>query len=175
MPDLRLYILQQIFLGLLGGHAGDLLQHLQLGTLDVGDLLLGGRHRGKPPGQLLVLALVLLGLAVQGLLLLLKAALLLFEVRLAVLDLSIILGAALMDLFLGLHQHFALLILSALDGLIDDTLGLFLGTADLFLGGTLPVVHSHWEHHCGTDDQANQGEYYFNEHSLKNTSSIKLE
>ena len=44
-----------------------------------------------------------------------------------------------MNFFLGFHEHFALLVFAALDGLVDDAGGLVLGAVDLAFGDLLTV------------------------------------
>ena len=166
VPDLGFHVPQQVFLGLFRGHAGDFLQHFKLSFLQTGDFLLSGGHIGEFLVEFLILALVLIHLFVQGLLLLLKAALLLLDLVAALPDLLFVLAPASMDLFLRFHEHLALLVLRALDGLVDDPLRLFLRAADLFLCGALTVIHSNREHYNGTHHKRdNRGEYDF-EHSL---------
>ena len=63
-----------------------------------------------------------------------------------------------MNFFLSFQHHFALFALGALDGLIEDALGLLLRAADLFFGNVFAVHHAHQEEHNTTyhnarDDQ----------------------
>ena len=44
-----------------------------------------------------------------------------------------------MDFFLGFQQHLALFALAAADGLVDDALGLFFGTADFLFSDLFPI------------------------------------
>ena len=81
---------------------------------------------------MLLFPLHVLRLAVQVLFLLLEPPLLLLQVGPALLHLALILVAGLENLLLGLHQRLSLLTLGALDGLVDDALGLLLRTVDLF-------------------------------------------
>ena len=138
--DVGLQLGDEVVLGLLGGEAGDALQHFHLGLFDGGDLLPGLFQLAEPPGEGLLFLLDVVGLAVQGLLLLLETALLLLEVGAALLDLFFVLVAGLQDFLLGLHQCLALLALGAFDGLVDDAFCLFLGAADLLFGNVLPVL-----------------------------------
>ena len=71
-----LQLLEQIALGLFHGEAGDTLQHLQLVLLGLLGLGLGGLQFGQAGGELFFFFLDIVGLAVQGLFLLLKAVLL---------------------------------------------------------------------------------------------------
>ena len=163
--DLLGQLVDEVVLGLLGGKAGDALQHLHLGLLDGSDLLPGLVQLGQLALQGLLLLLHVLGLAVQVLLLLLEPALLLLQVGPALLDLPLVLIAGLENLLLGLHQRLPLLALGALDGLVDDPLGLLLGAVDLLLRGTLAELDAgqdaydqcdHGRDHTG-DDNLNQG------------------
>ena len=135
-----LQLLEQKVSGLLGGKAGDALQLGDLLLLQLLRLGLGGVQLGQLGGQLLFLLLNVLGLAVQVLLLLLKAVFLALELGAAVLDLLLVLVLGLEDLLLGLYQGLALFALGALIGLVDNTGGLVLGGFDLPLRCDLPAV-----------------------------------
>ena len=120
MGDLGLHLSDQVFLGLLGGEAGDALQHLRLAALDGADLL-----RFTCPaaaclcGRRLLLLLDRIGLAVEVFFLLLQSALLLLEVGAAFLDFLLVLGAALQNLFFCFQKYLSLLILGAFDCLVQ--------------------------------------------------------
>ena len=142
-------------LGLLHGEAGDALKHLELALLDLGDLRLLGFRRSDLARERLALFLDRVGLAVQGLLLLLKAALLLLQLGTASLFLPLVLGAAFVYFFLCLNESFSLLALGALDCVIDDLFCLFLGVGDLLFG----VLLARDEERGGSaraDDKADQ-------------------
>ncbi len=128
-----LHLVDQVLLGLLGGEAGDALQHLGLAALDEPDLLLllvGGSVLG---GQGLFLALDGLGLAVDVLFLLLQSALLLLQVGAALLDFLLVFSSRAQNLLLGFHQGLSFLALGVLNGLVDDTKRFLLGVGDLAL------------------------------------------
>ena len=133
MGDLVGQPLDQIGLGLLGGQAAQPLQQVQLALLEGFDLLPGLLHRGQPGLELLLFLLDGVGLAVQVVLLLLKAALLLLQVGPALLDLGVEVGALSLDGLLGRQNHLPLLGLRLLDGHVDNTGGLLFGGADLLL------------------------------------------
>ena len=153
--DVLLQLLQEVVLGLLGGEAGDPLQHLQLALLHLLGLGLGGLQLVQAVCQLLFLLLNILGLAVQVLFLLLEAALLLLKITPALLFFLFVLVAGLQDLLLGLHQRLTLLALGALVGLIDDALGLLLGGANLLLGRLLAPLDAYGNPHRHTDHDTN--------------------
>ena len=77
MGDLLGKLVDEVVLGLLGGEAGDALQHLHLGLLDGGHLVPGLVQLGQLALQGVLLLLDVLGLAVQVLFLLLEPPLLL--------------------------------------------------------------------------------------------------
>ena len=132
----------EVGLGLVHGVAGDLLQHLELALLDELYFLLLGFGLGDLLVEGLGLFLKRIGLAVERFFLLLEPALLLGELRAALLDLALIFVAALVYLLAGLHQRFALFGLRCLDGLVYDPLGLFLRAGDLALGYLFPVTYA---------------------------------
>ena len=145
-----LQLIQQILLGLLGGEAGDPLQDLHLALLDLLRLGLGGFQLGQTVGEMLLLALHVLGLAVQVLFLLLQPALLLLQVGPAFLLLPLVLVAGLQDLLLRLYQRLALLALGTLVRLVDDALGLLFRGADLpFRRRPAPLVSEQAAQHKG--------------------------
>lgn len=165
MGDLLGKLVDEVVLGLLGGEAGDALQHLHLGLLDGGHLVPGLVQLGQLALQGVLLLLDVLGLAVQVLFLLLEPPLLLLQIGPALLHLALILVAGLENLLLGLHQRLPLLTLGALDGLVDDALGLLLRTVDLFFRGAFADLNAdgnaydecdHGRDHTG-DDSLHQG------------------
>ena len=131
MHDVVLQAVDEEGLGLLDRIAGDLLEQLHLGLLELIDLVLLGVDRGDLLVERVRLFVERVCLAVEGLLLLLEAALLLLQLRPALLDLALVLRPALVDLFLGLEQGLAPLALGTLIGVIYDLLGLLLRAADL--------------------------------------------
>ena len=91
--------------------------------------------------------------------------LLALQVGTTLLDFTLMLVLGLQDLLLGLHQRLPLLTLGALDGLVDDALGLLLRTVDLFFRGALADLNAdgnaydecdHGRDHTG-DDNLDQG------------------
>ena len=134
--------IQQELLGLLLGQAGDLFQSLQLLLADLLGLRLGLLNARQTAVQLVLLALKGLGLLVQGGFLLLQTALLLGQLRPALLDFLVVFCARFMDLILGLQQHFLLPIFAGADRLVDKPGGLLLRGADGTLGDTLAVQHT---------------------------------
>ena len=139
MADVGLHVVEQVLLGLVLRQAGDLLQHFQLAALDLGDLFLLGSDLLHPLGQLVLFLFVGVQLFVQGLLLLLKAALLALEVGAAVLDLPFVFCARFMDFFLGFQQHFALFGFAALDRVVQDAGRFCFCAADFPFGVALAV------------------------------------
>ena len=113
-----LHIGDDVSLGLFHGESGDFLQHFQLAFLDQRDLGLLGLGRGDLVGQGLALFFQRVSLAIQGLLLLLKAAFLLLHLAAALLFLPLVLGAAFVYFFLCLYESFSLLALGTLDCII---------------------------------------------------------
>ena len=145
MGDLVADVGDQVGLGLLDGEAGDLLQHLHLALLEHRDLLLLGVRSGDLRGQGLVLLVGGVELAVQVLLLLLKAALLLRQLGPALLDFPLILGAVLVYFFFCLNESFSLFALCTLYRVVDNALGFFLSADDLTLGDLFAVHHAERE------------------------------
>ena len=94
MGDLLGKLVDEVVLGLLGGEAGDALQHLHLGLLDGGHLVPGLVQLGQLALQGVLLLLDVLGLAVQVLFLLLEPPLLLLQIGPALLHLALILGGS---------------------------------------------------------------------------------
>ena len=131
MHDVVLQAVDEEGLGLLDRIAGDLLEQLHLGLLELIDLVLLGVDRGDLLVERVRLFVERVRFAVERLFLLLEAALLLLQLRPALLDLALVLRPALVDLFLGLEQGLAPLALGTLIGVIYDLLGLLLRAADL--------------------------------------------
>ena len=94
MGDLGLHLGDEIGLGLVGGEAGDPLQHLSLAALDGGDLLQLAVHIRMLGGQRLLFLLDVFVLSVQVLFLLLKASFLLLNLVPALLYFLLILASA---------------------------------------------------------------------------------
>ena len=140
--DLGFERLDQVGLGFFDGVTGDFFQHLLLGFADGADLILLRFHIGELGVEGVGLAVERIVLAVERFLLLLEAALLLLQVGAAGLLLALILGAALLDLFLRFHERFALFALGTLKGVVDDALCLLLGAGDLRLGDLLAIDHA---------------------------------
>ena len=147
----------QVVLGLLGGEAGDALQHLHLGLFDGGRLFPGLVQFGQLALEAVLLLFNVLGLAVQVLFLLLQAPLLLLQVGPALLHFPFVLVAGLEDLLLGLHQRLPLLALGALDGLVDDALGLLLRAGDLLLRHASAVLDAEHKKHHSRDHERDDG------------------
>ena len=57
-----------------------------------------------------------------------------------------------MDLFLGLEQHFALLVLAAFDGFVDDALGFLFCASDLLFSDLFAVQDTGREEDCAKHD-----------------------
>ena len=132
--DLGLHLVDQVFLGLLGGETGDALQHLGLAALDDLELFLLLVDLGVLGLKGLFFLLNGLQLTVEILFLLLQTALLLLLLGAAFLDFPLVFGAILQNLFLRLKHGLALLALCALDGLVDDAKSFIFGIGNLLLG-----------------------------------------
>ena len=122
MCDLRLHLLDQVLLGLVGGETGNALQHLGLAALDELDLILLLEDGVVLFGQRLLLFFDGIGLAIDVFFLLLQTALLPLHVRPALLDFLLVFRAVFQDLFLCLQQSLTLLALGAFNGFVDDAL-----------------------------------------------------
>ena len=59
-----------------------------------------------------------------------------------------------MNFFLGFQQHFPLLALAAANGVVDDALGLLLGTADFLFGDLLAIGHADNEEQHAAHEKA---------------------
>ena len=140
--DLRLHLLNQVLLGLLGGESGDALQHFGLAALDELDLILFFLEGVVLLAQRLLLFLDGIGLAIDVLFLLLQTALLLLQVGSALLDFLFVLCAVFQNLFLCLQQRLALFAFGALDGLVDNALGLIFSAGDFFFRYLLAVLNA---------------------------------
>ena len=97
--DLGLHLGDQVILRLLGGEAGNALQHLGLAALDELDLLLLLVQSCVLLGQSLLFLLDHLGLVIEVLFLLLQTAFLLLLFGAAFLDFLLVLAAVLQNLF----------------------------------------------------------------------------
>ena len=165
-----LQLLEQIVLGLVGGETGDALQHLQLVLLGLLGLGLGALQLGQAGGELLFFFLDIVGLAVQGLFLLLKAVLLALQVGPALLHLALVLVAGLEDLLLCFHHGLALFALGAFIRLVDDALGLVLCRTDLPLGRFLPLLDANRDPHRQTDHDTDDRSDKIGKHRVIYTS-----
>ena len=170
----------------LDGRADDLARHalgvvleLALDLLDLGGLLVhdfvfetfdevGDRfdlvllrlYVGETLVEGVGLAVERVGLAVERFLLLLQTAFLLLQLAAAGLFFLFKLGAVAVDLLLGLHERLALLALGALDGVVDDALGLFLRAGDFRLGDFFTISNAQDEpdhERCDDSDHPNDG------------------
>ena len=83
-----------------------------------------------------------IGLAIDVLFLLLQPALLLLQVRPALLDFLLVIRAAFQDLFLCLQQDLTLLVLGALDGLVEDAGRFFLRAGNFLFRYLLAVLNA---------------------------------
>ena len=121
MGHFALHLLNEVFLGLVSGEAGDLFQHSRLALLDGADLLLFLLHGRVLLGQRFFLLLNGLQLAVQIFFLLLQAVFL-----------SLQIGSAGFFFLLGFQQRFLLFALGVADRFVDDAPAFFFGAGDLF-------------------------------------------
>ena len=161
VSDFGLDVRDEVGLGLVHGVAGDLLEHFELALLDELDLLLLRLGLSDLLVQGLGLFFKRVVLAVERLLLLLEPALLLGELRPALLDLALVFVAALVDLLAGFDQRLALFRLGGLDGLVYYPLGLLLGARDLTLGYFLAVAYAKEKAYDQRDYAGNAGYYPF--------------
>ena len=149
MGHFGLHLGDEVILGLVGGEAGDALQHLGLAALD--DLnffvcLVGGGMLGR---QRLLFLLDGVHLVIEVFFLLLQAPLLLLQVGPPLLHFLLVLAAGLQNLFLGLHKGLSFLAFRALDGFVDDAGGLLLRAGDLLFGHALAIANTEEEkQHC---------------------------
>ena len=157
MSHLGLHLGDQVLLGLLGGEAGDALQHFRLAALDDLDLLVFLVDGRVLLGQGLFLLFNGLGLAVEVFFLLLQAVFLPLQVGSACLFFLLVLAAAFQNLFLCFQQGLALFGLCALDGLVDNACALFLGTGNFLLRDFFPITNTEREADGAADHQAQQG------------------
>ena len=142
MGDLSLHLVDEVLFGLLGGEAGDALQHFGLAALDKLDLLGFLVNGGVLLGQGLFFLFHGLDLTVEVFLLLLQAVFLPLKVGPAFLDFLFVLAAVFQNLFLGFQQSLALFGFGAFDGLVDNARSLFLGAGDFFFRDVLPVANT---------------------------------
>ncbi|MPM14307.1 hypothetical protein SDC9_60669 [bioreactor metagenome] len=124
---LALHLLDEIVLGLLGGKAGDTLQHLRLAALDGFDFLSLPVHLLVLLGQGIFLFLNGLGFTVEVLFLLLQAVFLPLQLGPAFLYFLLMFAAVFQDLFLCFQQGFFLLGFCTFYRLVDDAPSLFFG------------------------------------------------
>ena len=146
----------EVLFGLLGGEAGDALQHFGLAALDKFDFLGLLVKGGVLLGQGLLFFLHGLDLPVEVLLLLLQAVFLPLKVGAAFLDFLFVLAAVFQDLLFGFQQGLALLGFGAFDGLVDDALSLFLGTGDFLFRDVLPIANTKREANHAANHQTCQ-------------------
>ena len=146
---LGLHLGDQVILGLVGGKAGNALQHLGLAALDDLDLLVFLVGGGVLGSQRLLLLLDGVHLVIEVFFLLLQAALLLLQVGAPLLHFLLVLAAGLQNLFLGFKKCFSLFVFRALDGFVDDAGGFFLRTGDLFFRHALAIANTEEEKHHG--------------------------
>ena len=81
-----------------------------------------------------------------------------------------------MNFFLGLQQHFTLLAFGALDGIIEDALGLLFRRTDLFFGNLLAVCHANKEENNTTQHKraCDQADCQYHIHNSEPTSLLKF-
>ena len=127
-----LHLLNEVFLGLVSGKAGDLFQHSRLALLDGADLLLFLLHGRVLLGQRFFLLLNGLQLAVQIFFLLLQTVFLPLQIGSAGLFFLLVISTAFQDLLLGFQQRFLLFALGVADCFVDDAPAFFFGAGDLF-------------------------------------------
>jgi len=154
VTNLGFHVAQKVRLGILLRQAADLFEHIELALLDLGDLFLLVLDGGDTLCQILFLLLVDVQLLVERFFLLLEAAFLLLQLVSALLVFSFLFGSRFMDLFLGLKQHLALLVLTAADRFVDDALRLFFGAADLLFGDLLAIGNAKHEEQRAKHDEA---------------------
>ena len=118
MRDLGLNLRDQVFLGLVGGQAGDALEHLGLAALDGADFLRFTVGGGVLGSKRLLLLLDRIHLVIEVFLFLLQSALLLLDVGAAFLDFLLVFGAAFQNLFFCFKKYLSLLIFGTFDCLI---------------------------------------------------------
>ena len=132
MGHFALHLLNEVFLGLVSGKAGDLFQHSRLALLDGADLLLFLLHSRVLLSQRFFLLLNGLQLAVQVFFLLLQTVFLPLQIGSAGLFFLLVISTAFQDLFLGFQQRFLLFALGVADRFVDDAPAFFFGAGDLF-------------------------------------------
>ena len=137
--ELVIDLLEQHGAGVLLGHSGDGFQFFGLAQLELLQLVQAGLHGLTAALEVLLLALHLGGALVEGLLLLVDAALLAGDLGAAVLDFLVRVALELEGFVLRFDDGFLALLLGSLDGIIHDALGFLLSAADLRLGGALAV------------------------------------
>ena len=162
--DLGLQFGDEVFLGLLGGVAGDPFQGFHLLGLEFGHLDAGLLQVGQAGGVGFLLPLHVFQLPLQGLFLLLETAFLLLQFGAAFLGFSLVVGFFCQDFLLGFHQGFPFFALGALDGLVDDAFGLFLGADDLLFRHFLAVEDAHGDPYHKRDDEGDHADQDIGQH-----------
>ena len=139
MGQLVIHLLQQDGAGILLGHGRDGLQLFGLAQLELLQLVQTSLDSLGAALQVLLLALHLGGALVEGLLLLVDAALLTGDLGTAVLDLLVSIALEFKGFVLCFDDGFLTLLLRSLDSIVHDALGFVLSAADLCLSSALAV------------------------------------
>ena len=139
MGQLVIDLLQQDSAGILLGHGRDGLQLFGLAQLELLQLVQTSLDSLGAALQVLLLALHLGGALVEGLLLLVDAALLTGDLGTAVLDLLVSIALEFKGFVLCFDDGFLTLLLRSLDSIVHDALGFVLSAADLCLSSALAV------------------------------------
>ena len=155
--DIRLHLSDQVILGLIGGEAGNALQHLHLAVLDVFDLLRSLVGGGVFCGESFLFLLDGIHLVIEVFLLLLQSALLLLQVGTALLDLSLVFAAVFQNLFFSFKKCFSLFIFRTLDGFVDDAGGFFLRTGDFSFRYAFAIANTEEEKDHRRNDEGSNG------------------
>ena len=158
VADVVLHGFQQVLLGLILRQPGDLLQRVKLLLFQILRLRLRLRRIGQTLVQLVLFPLEGVGLFVKGVFLLLQAALLLGDFRLALFHFLFVFRARFMDFVLGFQKHFLLAALSASDRLVDDPGRFILRRTNLPFAHLLAVNHANGKEHrrCSHITKGNQ-------------------
>ena len=139
MGQLVIHLLQQDGAGILLGHGRDGFQLFGLAQLELLQLVQTSLDSLGAALQVLLLALHLGGALVEGLLLLVDAALLTGDLGTAVLDLLVSIALEFKGFVLCFDDGFLTLLLRSLDSIVHDALGFVLSAADLCLSSALAV------------------------------------
>ena len=163
MSDLTFHLVDQVLLGLVGGQAGDALEHLGLAALNGFELFFFAFQLGIFFLQILFLLFDQFGLVIEVFFLLLQTALLLLLLGAAFLDFLLVFSSVTQNFFLGLQKCLALFVLGALDGFVINAQRLVLGVFDgarifLFLG--LNDQNTSEDAKSEGDDRQNDGIQY---------------